>query len=177
VDRFCYYICWGVLAWVPAVYALVSLFLVEHSPSLSLAEGAGIAILGVAALLINYDADAQRQRFRASAGKANIWGKPGEAIVAAYTTGDGERRENLLLVSGWWGVARHFHYVPELLLAAAWTLPAGFTVALPWFYLFFLTILLFDRAKRDDLRCAAKYGPAWDAYRARVPRRIIPGIW
>ncbi|GDX81136.1 7-dehydrocholesterol reductase [Deltaproteobacteria bacterium] len=176
-DRFGYYICWGVLAWVPAVYALVALFLVEHAPVLSLWQAGGIAALGLASLAVNYDADRQRLRFRASGGQTTIWGKPAEALRAPWTAADGETRENLLLLSGWWGVARHFHYVPELLLAAAWTLAAGFACALPWFYLFFLTILLVDRAGRDDRRCAEKYGPAWDAYRARVPWKILPGVF
>ena len=39
----------------------------------------------------------------------------------------------------------------------------------------FLTILLTDRAFRDDNRCAAKYGADWDTYREKVPYKIIPG--
>ncbi len=176
-DRFGYYICWGVLAWVPSVYALVDLFLVEHAPATGYAAASGIVALGLAALWINYDADAQRLTFRRSNGTAKIWGKPAESVRAPNVTWDGQRRENLLLLSGWWGVARHFHYTPELLLAFAWTLPCGFGVALPWFYLLFLTILLVDRAGRDDKRCAAKYGVVWDEYRRRVPWRIVPYLY
>jgi delta14-sterol reductase len=29
----------------------------------------------------------------------------------------------------------------------------------------------------DDRRCAAKYGPLWRAYVARVPYRIVPGVF
>ena len=67
--------------------------------------------------------------------------------------------------------------MPELLLAAAWTLPAGFTHFLPWFYWLFLFILLMDRALRDEKRCAAKYGEAWEEYVRRVPYRVLPGVW
>jgi 7-dehydrocholesterol reductase len=74
-------------------------------------------------------------------------------------------------------VARHFHYVPEILLALSWALPAGFGHALPYFYVVYLTILLVDRAGRDDLRCRQKYGAYWDDYCARVPSKIIPGIY
>jgi len=81
-----------------------------------------------------------------------------------------------LLASGWWGLSRHFHYVPELLGAFFWTLPVLFENVLPYFYMIFLTILLFDRAFRDDKRCAAKYGSDWEAYRRAVPYRIIPGL-
>ena len=154
----------------------------EHTPGGSssgsaAAVAAGMVALGVLSIWINYDADAQRQRFRATNGETTIWGKKPEAIRAPYTTADGQKRESLLLASGWWGVARHFHYVPELALAFFWTVPAGFSHFLPWFYWVFLTILLFDRAVRDDKRCAAKYGEAWDKYKERVRYRIIPYVY
>ena len=76
--------------------------------------------------------------------------------------------------SGWWGLARHFHYVPEIMLSLAWTLPAMFSNALPYFYVFYLTILLTDRSGRDELRCSKKYGEYWVTYRARVRYRIVP---
>ena len=43
-------------------------------------------------------------------------------IHATWTSGDGRAHESILLVSGWWAVARHFHYVPELVLAFATTI-------------------------------------------------------
>jgi 7-dehydrocholesterol reductase len=67
--------------------------------------------------------------------------------------------------------------VPELALALAWTVPVGTTHALPYFYFVFLTILLVDRAGRDDRRCADKYGPAWAEYRRAVPYKIVPGVY
>jgi 7-dehydrocholesterol reductase len=176
-DRFGFYICWGVSAWLPIVYTLVGLFLVEHPIDYSLPVSAGIVALGLGSLYVNYAADVQRQRVRATDGKATVWGKPPELIRARYTTGEGDERQSLLLVSGWWSVARHFHYVPEIMLALAWTLPAGFTHALPYFYVVYLTILLVDRAGRDDLRCKQKYGTYWAEYCRRVPSKIIPGVY
>jgi 7-dehydrocholesterol reductase len=126
--------------------------------------------------MANYFADAQRQRVRATGGHTTVWGRPPVLIVGHYRTSDGEAKENLLLASGFWGIARHFHYVPEILGAFFWTLPVLFASALPWFYPVFLTILLVHRAFRDDARCAAKYGADWDRYRARVPYKIIPGL-
>lgn len=176
-DRFGFYICWGVCAWLPIVYTLAALFLVHHPRELGPALAISLLVLGLAALRINYAADEQRRRVRATDGETTIWGRPPTLICARYVPADGKPRENLLLASGWWGVARHFHYVPELLLAIAWTLPVGFTRALPWFYPVFLAILLIHRAKRDDERCARKYGAAWDEYRRRVPWRMIPGVF
>ena len=40
-----------------------------------------------------------------------------------------------------------FAALPELAAAACWTAPAGVTHFLPWFYLAFLTPLLFDRGE------------------------------
>jgi 7-dehydrocholesterol reductase len=41
----------------------------------------------------------------------------------------------------------------------------------------FLSILLFDRALRDDARCRRKYGASWELYCRRVPWRIVPGVY
>ncbi|MCB9506249.1 MAG: 7-dehydrocholesterol reductase [Myxococcales bacterium] len=177
LDRFGYYICWGVLVWVPAVYCLPALWLTEHPIALPWPVAAAIVAIGVLAIWVNYDADAQRQRVRATDGKTTVWGKPPELIRARYTTADGVERDSVLLVSGWWGVARHFHYVPELTLAAAWTIPAGFTHFIPWFYWVFLFILLMDRARRDEKKCAAKYGDYWRDYVSRVRWRVVPGVY
>jgi 7-dehydrocholesterol reductase len=176
-DRFGYYICWGVLAWVPAVYALTAQYLVLRPHDLAWPLAAAIFLLGVSAIYVNYAADAQRQRVRATNGKTTVWGGLPDLIRARYTTADRKEHESLLLVSGWWGLARHFHYVPEIILALAWSLPAGFTHFAPYFYVVFLTILLTDRATRDDKRCRKKYGVAWDEYCRRVPWKIIPGVY
>jgi len=106
-----------------------------------------------------------------------IWGRPPSKIEAWYETMSGEKKSNLLLTSGWWSVSRHFHYVPEILAAFFWTLPGLFNHFLPYFYVIFLTILLFDRAQRDDQRCRAKYGKYWDMYCKQVKYNIIPGIY
>ncbi len=174
-DRAGFYICWGCLVWVPSTYTSATLYLVKHPVELGVWAPL-LAAAGVAAILVNYLADAQRQAVRAADGKTTVWGKPPVLIRAEYTTQKGERKESLLLASGYWGIARHFHYVPELLGAFFWTLPVLFDHLLPWFYPIFLAILLFDRAFRDDKRCAAKYGPHWAAYCAQVRYKIIPGI-
>ena len=176
-DRFGYYICWGVLVWVPSVYTIFGQYLANHPRSLHPVWAAAIAGVGLAALWMNYAADAQRQRVRATGGDTTVWGRPPRTLLGRYRTNDGEERENLLLVSGYWGLARHFHYVPELLLALCWALPAGGANFVPYFYFVFLSVLLVDRAGRDDKRCAAKYGATWEEYRRLVPYKIVPGLY
>jgi 7-dehydrocholesterol reductase len=176
-DRFGFYICWGVCGWLPIVYTLAALYLVTHPVPLSPLAAVALAGFGLVALFGNYAADEQRRRVRATDGQTRIWGREPELIRATYTPADGRPRESLLLASGWWGVARHFHYLPELGVALAWTLPVGFARLLPWFYLPYLTVLLVHRALRDDQRCARKYGAAWEEYRRRVPWQILPGVF
>ena len=176
-DRAGFYICWGCLVWVPAIYTSPTLYLVDHPHALGLPLAAAILLLGVLAVFTNYFADRQRQRVRATDGQCTVWGRPPELIHARYTTAAGEDKQSLLLVSGWWGVSRHFHYVPEILGAFLWSVPALFDHFAPYFYVSFLTVLLLHRAHRDEQRCAAKYGAFWDQYRARVRWRIVPGLY
>ncbi len=175
-DRAGFYICWGCLVWVPTVYTSASMYLVGTTHTLGLPLAIAISAVGLVGIFANYFADAQRQRVRATGGETTVWGKKPVLIVGHYTTKEGEAKQSLLLASGFWGIARHFHYVPELLGALCWTLPALFHNALPWFYFVFLVILLTDRAFRDDNRCASKYGDDWKAYCEKVPYKIIPGI-
>jgi 7-dehydrocholesterol reductase len=175
-DRAGFYICWGCLVWVPSVYTSSTLYLVNHPNHLGPAAAGAIFVLGCASIFMNYAADAQRQRVRATEGRTTVWGKAPVVIVGHYTTERGEKKESLLLASGFWGLARHFHYVPEILGALFWTLPALFTNVLPYFYVIFLTALLTDRAFRDDNRCAIKYGDDWKAYCQKVPYKILPGV-
>jgi len=131
---------------------------------------------GVACTFLNYWADYQRVYFRATKGDCLIWGRKPVFLEARYTTTKGEKHASLLLASGWWGVSRHWHYVPELGAAFFWCLPAGLYSPLGMSYFVFLTILLVDRSFRDDYRCGEKYGKDWEKYKALVPWRIIPGV-
>ena len=63
-DRAGYYLCWGCLVWVPAIYTSPALFLVEHPVRWGPAGAAAIALTGIAAIYINYDSDRQRQARR-----------------------------------------------------------------------------------------------------------------
>ncbi|HHF7346033.1 TPA: 7-dehydrocholesterol reductase [Legionella feeleii] len=173
-DRAGFYICWGCLVWVPCIYTSPSMYLVLHPIHLNFVWVVLILSLGAASIIINYLADKQRIRARESAGNCKIWGKKPLILPAHYKTSEGNTKKTLLLASGWWGLARHFHYVPELTSAFFWSVPALFTHFAPYFYVCFLTILLIDRAFRDDKRCAEKYGQDWNHYCALVPYKIIP---
>lgn len=136
-----------------------------------------IALVGVGALGCNYATDLQRQLFRAANGEMKIWGRQARVVEAVYVTGDGKERRSLLLASGWWGLARHVNYLFEILLAFCWSVPAKTSGVVPYVYVIFLTILLTDRAFRDEIRCSQKYGKYYEEYCRLVPSKIIPGVY
>ncbi len=176
-DRAGFYICWGVLVWLPFIYTSPALYLVHHPYQLSPFVAIAIFLLGSLAIAVNYFADKQRVTFREKNGDVNVWGKKPSFTIASFTSQEGNESQNLLLASGYWGIARHFHYIPEILASFLWSSPALFTHFYPYFYVSYLTILLFDRARRDDLRCKVKYGEAWDEHCKKVPYKIIPYIY
>lgn len=175
-DRAGFYICWGCLVWIPAIYTSPSMYLVLHPIHLSYWIATTFFVLGALCIFVNYWADQQRITARATHGNCKIWGRKPVTLVAHYKTTEGIPKESLLLASGWWGVARHFHYIPELAAAFFWSVPALFTHFAPYFYVCFLSILLFDRAFRDDKRCADKYGNDWQKYCSLVPYKIMPFV-
>jgi 7-dehydrocholesterol reductase len=176
-DRAGYYICWGCLVWVPAVYTSAGFYLTGSAPDISWSNALLIFACGWACIQINYESDHQRYIFRQTNGRCKIWGRKPRYIAAQYTTTSGEQKNSLLLLDGYWKISRHFHYVPEIMASFFWSLPAlntGFVG--PYFYVIYLTILLTDRAFRDDNRCRAKYGKYWKQYCDEVPYKIVPGI-
>ncbi len=177
VDRAGYYICWGCLVYVPGIYTSVSLYLVTQPVVLGPALSLIIFTLGLSGIAVNYIADKQKQTVRNTNGECLIWGKKPEVIRAKYQLEGGETRESLLLVSGWWGVSRHFHYIPELFLTFCWSVPALFTNVMAYTYFFWLVILLTHRTFRDDTKCSKKYKGYWNQYCERVPYKIIPYIF
>ena len=93
-----------------------------------------------------------------------------------YKNHDGKIRKSRLLLSGFWGLARHMNYVFEIMLATSWSLPAIHYGVTPFYYVIFLVVLLIHRTFRDEEKCSNKYGKGWDSYCEKVPQRFIPGI-
>lgn len=176
-DRAGYYICWGCLVWVPAVYTSQAFYLATNCPDISNTTAAIIYVIGLVSIYINYESDRQRYVFRQSDGNCLFWGTKPKKIIASYTTAAGDEKKSLLLVDGWWSWSRHFHYVPEVTASICWGASAlhyGFVG--PYFYPIYLSILLLDRAFRDDDRCKKKYGLYWDQYCEQVPYKVVPKV-
>lgn len=184
VDRAGYEIQWGCLVWVPSVYTFHSRFLVQNPSGLSFKVAMSLFVLSIAGVLLNYAADRERDVFRATQGKALVWGSKPRYITAKYTivdrkTGKAAEKTSLLLASGFWGMARHFQYFFELTAAYSWCFMANplENGILVMFYAVFLTGLLVDRAQRDTDKCRLKYGKYYEEYCELVPYKIVPGVF
>jgi 7-dehydrocholesterol reductase len=135
----------------------------------------------------------QRNVARRTAGNCVIWGKKPVVLTAHYTTSNGKTHTSLLLCSGeirfsiffsvltrfkgFWGIARHFNYMGDLILSFAMCAPCGTRNVLPYAYFVHMTALLIHRSIRDEDRCSKKYGKDWELYKAQVPYALIPGIY
>ncbi len=175
-DRAGYYICWGCLVWLPVVYTSPALFIVNLPETLNFITAFIVFVLGGAAILGNFWCDYQRMVLREEYQKTKKLLSVGY-IEAISKEGEDCGNKYPLITTGLWGISRNFRYVLELLGAFLWTLPAGFFLPLPWFYFVFLTILLVDRANRNDFRCHRRYKEDWVLYCKQVPYKIIPWIY
>ena len=179
-DHFGFYLAWGDLTWLPFMYTIQCFYLVYNPVSMPFMASVAVAVLGISGYFIFRSVNSQKDDFRKdmkSKGESMIWGAPAQYIPATYFTTDGKLHRSPLLVSGWWGISRHFNYVGDLMGSLAYCLPCGFSHLLPYFYIIYMTILLVHRVYRDDVRCREKYGKFWDRYCDTVPYRIIPYVF
>lgn len=166
-DGFGFMLAFGDLTWVPFTYSLQARYLADHPVDLSLLH----FLVIVAIQLLGYSI------FRMSNGQKDAFRRnPNDPKLAHLKTLPTERGTKLL-ISGWWGIARHINYFGDLLMGLSWCLPCGFGSPIPYFYSIYFTILLIHRDLRDDHNCSLKYGKDWDKYKKIVPYRIFPYIY
>lgn len=176
-DHFGWMLAWGDCVWLPYMYTLQGLFLVFNPVELSTPYFYFVLTVGLVGFWIFASSNNQKDRFRKETTPSLIWGKTPEFITCHYKTQDGTIRETRLLTAGWWGMARHMNYTGDLILSLAYSIACGTSHFFPYFYFFFLLVLLVHRCLRDEDRCRKKYGSQWRDYCARVPYRLIPGVW
>lgn len=164
-ERFGFMLIWGDYVWIGFVFPLNAyIFLVDDTRVLATWQIAALVALFVTGFVIFRGTNLQKATIKANRA-ALVWGRPAEYV-------DGK-----LLVSGWWGICRKINYTGDLLIAYSFALTCGFATWKTWVYPAYLTTLLLHRCLRDERRCSKKYGETWAKYCARVPYRMIPGIF
>lgn len=174
-EHFGLMLVWGDFVFIPFVFSMQSLVLVDpkHYTDLTLLQAALMAGVFVTGYSIFRQCNNQKDHFKMQGKSGKIWGKPIQTI------------DDKLLASGWWGVARHANYLGDITLAVSFSLPTlacGVPSSIPnallsFGYPLYLVILLVHRDYRDDQRCRAKYKDTWEKYCKAVPYRIFPGIY
>lgn len=164
-EHFGFMLSWGDYVFIVFVFGIQSFVLASH-PAYDAPVGLAAACAAMFAVgyYIFRSSNAQKARFKQDPA-ALIDGKPPVLLGGK------------LLASGWWGRARHANYFGDLLMAWSMAMPCGLLSVVAYAYPIYLTILLIHRERRDESRCAQKYGKAWEIYVKQVPSRIIPGIY
>ncbi|MBV1857129.1 MAG: DUF1295 domain-containing protein [Nannocystaceae bacterium] len=156
------------LVWMPFNFTIQQQYILAAEPSLSTVAAIGLLLLNAGGYYIFRSANLQKQQFRQDPSRP-IWGTTPQSMQT--------KRGTKLLLSGWWGIARHANYFGDMLMALAWCLACGLGSIVPFFYVIYFVPLLLDRERRDNTICQRKYGADWDRYCAKVPRRIIPFVY
>ena len=190
-DGFGFMLAFGDLVWVPFIYGLQARYLAVYPVHLGLSGIAGIlAVQGLGYYLFR-SANNEKNRFRTDPTDPKI------AHLKYITTKSGSK----LLVSGWWGTARHINYLGDWIMAWSYCLPTafagyiiqrnkltgvaevvqgdakGYGMVATYFYVLYFAILLIHRELRDEEKCERKYGDDWEEYKKKVPYRILPYVY
>eukprot|EP00271_Cylindrocystis_brebissonii_P008920 TRINITY_DN23450_c0_g1_i1.p1 TRINITY_DN23450_c0_g1~~TRINITY_DN23450_c0_g1_i1.p1 ORF type:complete len:378 (-),score=41.65 TRINITY_DN23450_c0_g1_i1:320-1453(-) len=163
-EKFGFMLVMGDLVWIPFTFSLQAWYLLRHPVGLHVSTAVLIVFVFLLGYAVFRGANMQKHQFKKNP-LTPIWGKAPEAVGTH------------LLVSGYWGIARHCNYAGDLLLALSYSLPCGGRAFLPYFYPTYLLLLLLWRERRDEARCRTKYKEVWTEYCLRVPWRIFPYVY
>jgi hypothetical protein len=166
-DGFGFMLAFGDLCWVPFTYSLQARFLVDYPTALSPVAAFVIVVLNTIGYCMFRGSNSQKDQFRRD---------PTHPSVRHLETLSTQRGTKLI-VSGWWGFCRHPNYLGDLIMALSWSLPCGFSHALPYFYFVYFVVLLVHRQMRDEQHCRSKYGRDWNEFCKIVKWRLVPGLY
>ncbi|MCJ1284247.1 erg24, C-14 sterol reductase [Xylographa opegraphella] len=208
-DGFGFMLAFGDLAWLPFIYSLQARYLAVYPVHLGFYGIQAILAVQGFGYYIFRSSNNEKNRFRTNPNDPKV------AHLKYIETASGSK----LLVSGWWGTARHINYLGDWIMAWSYCLPTGIAgyliqhsapapvdghltldgssadgarvggptvvqgeargwgMAVTYFYVLYFAVLLVHREMRDEEKCMRKYGRDWEAYRKRVPWRILPGVY
>jgi protein-S-isoprenylcysteine O-methyltransferase Ste14 len=167
-DGFGFMLSFGDLAWVPFTFSTQARFLADH-PQQQLSTLGLVAVMAVQ--LLGYTL------FRGANGQKDAFRRDPKHPSVAKLKSMPTQRGTRLLISGYWGAARHINYLGDWIMGLAWCLPCGFSSIVPYFYSIYFASLLIHRERRDEAACRLKYGADWDKYCSLVPWRIVPYVY
>lgn len=113
-DGFGFMLSFGDLAWLPFIYCLQTRYLAVHPVVLGPYMFVPLCTLAVGYFIFR-STNSEKNRFRTNPNH------PKNARLKYISTKEGSK----LLVSGWWGRARHINYMGDWILSWAYCLPTG----------------------------------------------------
>ncbi|CAD6442879.1 b08d57cd-a48a-4d4e-bd07-00ec8a92c059 [Sclerotinia trifoliorum] len=114
-DGFGLMLSFGDLVWVPFIYSLQARYLAVYPLSLGVLGTSGVlAVLGTGYYIFR-GSNNEKNRFRTDPTDPRV------AHLKYLETKSGSK----LLISGWWGVARHINYAGDWIMAWSYCLPTG----------------------------------------------------
>ncbi|ELT94066.1 hypothetical protein CAPTEDRAFT_139617 [Capitella teleta] len=167
-EGFGFMLAFGDLVWVPFVFSLHARFLAFHPQHNSKVFILAILALNGFGYYIFRASNNEKDKFRRH---------PGSSGLKGLRTLETPCQQSGLLVDGWWGWLRHPNYLGDFLMAFSWTLLCGFGHFVPCIYLFYLSLALLHRTKRDDKKCEQKYRETWLKYKRMVPYCMVPYVY
>lgn len=191
-DGFGFMLAFGDLVWLPFIYSLQARYLSVYPVDLGVGGVIGVLAFQGFGYYVFRGANNEKNRFRQDPKDPKI------AHLKYMETASGSK----LLISGWWGTARHINYLGDWIMAWSYCLPTGIAgyviqrsspissqteavqgeargwgMIVTYFYVMYFAILLIHRASRDEEKCMRKYGNDWVEYKKKVPSQLLPGIY
>ena len=114
-DGFGFMLAFGDLVWLPFTYSLQARYLAVHPVNLGYLGCLGVFIPLLVGYYIFRAANNEKNRFRTD---------PSDPRVAHLEYMD-TKVGSKLLISGWWGTARHINYLGDFIMSWAYCLPTG----------------------------------------------------
>lgn len=114
-DGFGFMLAFGDLVWLPFIYSLQARYLATHPVQLGPLGTLAVLSVQILGYYIFRSANNEKNRFRTNPDDERV------SHLEHMETASGSK----LLVSGWWGRARHINYLGDWIMAWAWCLPTG----------------------------------------------------
>ena len=114
-DGFGFMLAFGDLAWLPFIYSLQARYLAVYPLQLGYTGILGVLAVQGFGYYIFRSSNNEKNRFRTNPNDPQI------AHLKYMETKSGSK----LLISGWWGTARHINYLGDWIMAWSYCLPTG----------------------------------------------------